>query len=333
MATSPKMAESFVNAGAVVIGRNEGERLKRCFRSLSSIQRLIYVDSGSTDGSAQWAGEHDIEVVLLDRDLPFTAARARNVGLKRLREIAPDLKLVQFVDGDCEIVRGWLESAVTFMDSHPEVAAVSGNLREREPEKSVYNWLCDREWNGPIGRVNECGGIAMMRISALIDVQGFDTGLIAGEEPELCVRLRKAGWQIWRLDRSMALHDAAITRFSQWWKRTIRIGFSYAEAAYLHGSKPERFRVWESRRAWLWGIWLPLGCLTITLMYWPWGAVAWTIFPLQGVRQTARNSGPLGDRITVAFYQLLARFPEAIGQIRFLCNRLFGRRTQLIEYK
>jgi len=37
---------------AVVIGRNEGERLVACLASLGGeIRRAVYVDSGSTDGS------------------------------------------------------------------------------------------------------------------------------------------------------------------------------------------------------------------------------------------------------------------------------------------
>ena len=147
------------------------------------------------------------------------------------------------------------------------------------------------------------------------------------------MRLRAKGWRIWRLDAEMALHDAAMTRFSQWWRRTMRGGYAFAQGAYLHGASPERHWVWESRRAWLWGIWLPLACLACGLLLGPWGWAAWLIYPLQVLRQTVRNPGPLADRATLAFFQVLARFPEAMGQIRFLRDRLLGRRARLIEYK
>jgi GT2 family glycosyltransferase len=319
--------------GAVAIGRNEGDRLKTCLASLSGAAAVVYVDSGSTDGSVQWARQHGADVIELDMSLPFTAARARNAGFRRLQEVAPGLAYVQFVDGDCEIDPRWPEAAASFLAAHPDVAAVAGRLRERCPSRSVYNWLCDREWDGPAGEVRACGGIAMIRAAALDAVGGYRDDLIAGEEPELCVRLRAKGWRIWRLDAEMALHDAAMTRFAQWWRRATRGGYGFAQGAYLHGAPPERHWVWESRRARLWGLWLPLACLACGLALGPWGWAAWLIFPLQVLRQTLRNQGPLADRATLALFQMLARFPEAWGQIRFLRDRLLGRQARLIEYK
>ncbi len=162
---------------------------------------------------------------------------------------------------------------------------------------------------------------------------GFRDDLIAGEEPELCVRLRAKGWRIWRLDAEMALHDAAMTRFSQWWRRATRAGYAFAQGAYLHGAPPERHWVWESRRAWLWGVWLPLACLACGLLFGPWGWAAWLIYPLQVLRQTARNPGPLGRPCDAGAVPGAGALPRGLGQIRFLRDRLLGRQARLIEYK
>jgi glycosyltransferase involved in cell wall biosynthesis len=198
-----------VNIGVVVIGRNEGERLRKCLASVArQTGKVVYVDSGSTDNSVEIAESLGAVVVNLDMMRPFTAARARNEGFMRLREAAPDLAYVQFVDGDCEILPGWLEEAALFLDEHPDVAAVCGRLRERFPERSVYNMLCDIEWNTPVGEAKACGGNAMLRADALSQAGKYREDLIAGEEPELCVRLRASGWKIWRLAAEMALHDA-----------------------------------------------------------------------------------------------------------------------------
>jgi GT2 family glycosyltransferase len=245
----------------------------------------------------------------------------------------PDLRYVQFVDGDCEVIDGWLESAIKVLDDHSDIGAVCGFRRERFPETSVYNWLCSREWEGPTGDIGACGGDVMIRARAFEAMGGYRDDIIAGEEPELCVRLRGAGWRIWRIDTDMTLHDAAMTRFSQWWRRAMRGGYSYALGVHLHGAPPERHFVWQSRRAWLWGFWLPLVCLATSLILWPWGWLVWLVYPLQVLRQTVRNSGTLGERATLAFFQTLARFPEALGQIEFMRDRLFDRQTPLIEYK
>jgi glycosyltransferase involved in cell wall biosynthesis len=327
------MTETLANIGTVVIGRNEGERLKRCLGSLSAAAAVIYVDSGSTDGSAQWARENGAEVIELDMKSPFTAARARNCGFRRLRAIAPQCGYVQFVDGDCELSDGWLSAATSFLDAHGDVGAVCGRRRERYPDRSIYNWLCDREWEGDPGEVRACGGDVMIRADALNAIDGYREDMIAGEEPELCVRLRAKGWRVWRVDAEMTLHDAAMTHFRQWWTRIARSGYAFAHGAYLHGGSSERHWVWESRRAWLWGIWLPLVCLMAGLFFNPWGWAAFLIYPLQILRQSTRNTGSLKQRVTLAIFQLLTRFPEAAGQIKFMRDRLLGRRSQLIEYK
>ncbi|MGO9359220.1 MAG: glycosyltransferase family 2 protein, partial [Xanthobacteraceae bacterium] len=203
-----------------MIGRNEGQRLERCLQSTAAASPVVYVDSGSKDGSREWARDFGAKVINLDLTRPFTAARARNAGFDSLEKLAPDCRYVQFIDGDCEMVGGWPADAISFLEAHPDVAAVAGRRRERFPDRSIYNWLCDCEWAGPAGETTAFGGDVMMRRAALEAVSGYRDDMIAGEEPELGVRLRAVGWKIWRLEREMTLHDAGMTRFAQWWRRS-----------------------------------------------------------------------------------------------------------------
>ncbi|ODN65414.1 glycosyltransferase family 2 protein [Methylophaga muralis] len=241
-------SRAHLNIGAVVIGRNEGERLKQCLNSLvNELEYIVYVDSGSTDGSVALAQAIGVVVVSLDMTQPFTAARARNAGLATLVENYSSIDYVQFVDGDCEVQSGWITKAKDFLDTHPDFAAVCGRRRERYPDASIYNQLCDIEWDTPIGEARACGGDALFRLTALQTVDGYREGLIAGEEPEMCYRMRQLGWKIMRLDAEMTLHDAAMTRFGQWWKRNQRAGHAYAESYALHGNDQEHFRKKETR--------------------------------------------------------------------------------------
>ena len=320
--------------GVVIIGRNEGQRLATCIGSIRApAAHVVYVDSGSTDDSVRLATALGSYVVELDPKDPFTAARARNDGFKHILRMVPDLDYVQFLDGDCEVVAGWLERATAFLNSRPDVAVVCGRRRERRPAQSVYNMLCDMEWDTPLGETKACGGDAMVRVEAFEQVGGFRADLIAGEEPELCVRLRASGWRIWRIDSEMTLHDAAMTHFSQWWRRALRSGYAFAEGAYLHGAPPERHWVWESKRAWLWGVWLPIACLAATVGLTPWGWILWLIYPVQVLRQTLRNPGPFSQRVTLALFQVLSRFPEGLAQLLFMRDRWRGNHARLIEYK
>lgn len=320
--------------GAVVIGRNEGERLKNCLESVvGSVGRIVYVDSGSTDESVNIAHLMDVDVVALSMRVPFTAARARNEGFRRMRELSPHLAYVQFVDGDCEVVAGWIENAIAFLDAHREVAVVCGRLRERHPERSIYNMLCDIEWDAPVGETKACGGIAMMRANAFESVQGFRGDLIAGEEPELCVRLRTSGWRIWRLSKEMALHDAAMSRFGQWWNRMLRGGYAFAQGADLHGAPPERHNVRESRSALFWGLGLPLFTFVCTALIGPFGLVVFAVYPLQVVRLALRGERTVRENWWRAVFLVIGKFPEMLGQLKFLAHRRLGRQSRLIEYK
>jgi GT2 family glycosyltransferase len=334
--------------GCVAIGRNEGERLDRCLRSLGCRAgtaepppsgprpTCVYVDSGSSDGSVELARALGAHVVELDLATPFTAARARNAGFRALIEVAPATAYVQFVDGDCEVAPGWLASASRRLAERPELAVVCGRRRERFVARSVYNRLCDIEWDTPVGPARACGGDALVRRSAFEQVGGFDPGLIAGEEPELCVRLRAAGHGIERLDAEMTLHDAAMSRFSQWWTRTVRSGHAYAEGAALHGAPPERHFVREYRRAWFWAAALPalaLGGAIPTLgaslgLLGGYPISAWRVY-----RHVRRRGRAPRDAAVAGVFTTIGKFPELQGILRYHATRLRGRRSGLIEYK
>ncbi len=318
--------------GAVLIGRNEGERLVRCLRSVAAqAGRMVYVDSGSTDGSVERAREAGAEVVELDLARPFTAARARNAGLEALLAGEP-LDYVQFVDGDTELQPGWLDAALTFLEAQPQAAVACGRRRERALAASVYNRLCDREWDTPIGRALACGGDALMRVAALRQVGGFDPNLIAGEEPELCVRLRAAGWEVWRLDHEMTLHDAAMTRFGQWWTRARRAGYAFAEGAAMHGGAPERHGVRPTLRALVWAVGLPLATLLLATAT-PWAWLLLLAYPAQVVRLATSDGATTRAAWERAVFTMLGKVPEAFGALEYLLRRITRRRASLIEYK
>lgn len=316
--------------GVVVIGRNEGDRLVRCLASTAGqAARIIYVDSGSTDGSVAAAKAAGAEVVELDMTKPFTAARARNAGLEKL-STDPAIEYVQFIDGDCELQPAWIITAQVFLRGNPRAAVTAGRLRERFPEASLYNRLCDAEWNTPVGQTTSCGGIAMMRRVALVEVGGYNPALIAGEEPELCIRLRAKSWEVWRLDHEMALHDAAMTHFAQWWTRERRAGHAYSERMALHGAPPEYHGVAGVRRALIWGCMMPmavlLGCIVC-----PFAPMLLLAYPIQITRLALQDKGR--DRWRLAFFSVLSKFPQAQGCLQYALRRLRNGPVRLIEYK
>ena len=324
--------------GVIVIGRNEGERLIRCFESLQkTVSAIVYVDSGSTDHSVQVAQNRNIQVIELDTSIPFTAARARNTGFEHLLKLFPTSELVQFVDGDCEVVSGWLETAYNYLHHHPEVAVVCGRRRERFPDASIYNRLCDLEWNTPIGEAKACGGDSMMRVSAFKQVEGFNPSLIAGEEPELCYRLRQQGWKIWRLDAEMTRHDAAMTKFSQWWKRCIRGGWAIAQGKAMYGNTPEAYKAKENFSGWLWGFIIPFLSLSLSFPSRGFSIMLWLGYPylLWRIYQYRRKQFENDSETAFLYASLttLSKFPQFIGQAKYYLSKWSQQPATLIEYK
>ncbi len=317
------------NVGIVVIGRNEGKRLIDCLASLRSYARttIVYVDSASTDGSVAAAKAVGAVVVVLNASTPFTAARARNEGLAKLTELKPSVQLVQFVDGDCVLVPTWLDSALDFIRNRTDVAVVCGRRRERYPERSVYNRLCDIEWNTPVGEAVACGGDSLMLVDAFREAGGFRSELVSGEEPELCGRIRDLGWKVWRLDAEMTCHDAAMTRFSQWWRRAVRSG--YGEATIVHtrlGTASREKR--EVARAFFWAAVVPITIMVGTYFH-PTSLLGFLIYPIQVTRVAFRKGIANDDSWTYGLFMVLSKFAQLQGNLMYLWTT--GRRAQRVQ--
>jgi GT2 family glycosyltransferase len=328
--------------GIVAIGRNEGERLRRCLLALGPrVRDAVYVDSGSTDGSVALARAAGTAVVELARDQPFTAARARNAGFAALAERS-HREFVQFVDGDCELAPEWLAAATAAMRADQRLAVVFGRRRERHRSDSRWNRLCDLEWDVPIGEALACGGDALMRTAAFRTVGGYDGERIAGEEPDLCRRLRAAGWRIRRIDAPMTTHDAAMRHVGQWWRRSVRAGYVEAEGVAEHGRSYERWRAARSNLFWV--VALPVTVVAVIVAAAASGvwllavaaiATALALHAVAWLRIFTRSRARWGnaDARLWATFCLLGKWPATQGMATYVWRRLGRRRRTLIEYK
>jgi GT2 family glycosyltransferase len=328
------------DVAVVVIGRNEGDRLDRSLSSVSG-QRIVYADSGSTDGSPERAGAAGAEVIILSPEGGYSAARGRNAGIERLID-DPDIAYIQMLDGDCALEPGWIEAAAAALDADPRLGAVIGRLRERDPETTIYGWMCDLEWEVPAGPVLVFGGSVMLRADAIRGSGFYHAEMIAGEDPDFALRLGEAGWSIACLEAPMAVHDSAMVSFEQWWRRTMRAGHAFGELAARHpGPWGRSFRRSRSRIL-FWAGLLPLTLLAglrLTLVEdvrWAWLIVAvLALFAGQFARVAWREARHHGRKrgMALSFFFLVGKYAELIGLLKYDFALRRGRQPALIEYK
>jgi hypothetical protein len=231
------------------------------------------------------------------------------------------------MDGDCVLQPDWVSRGIDLLVQRPEVAVVCGRRFEAHPHASIYNALCDREWNTPVGEANECGGDALVRRVALDEVGGYRSSLRAGEEPEMTARMRAAGWKIWRLDERMTEHDARILSFGQWWRRTRRTGFGYAQVWEATGNLPQRLYGRNIRSALVWTVVIPVAVSLLTLTTGM--LIMLLLLPAAYGAQIARiahrapGSG-ISKWVDAALIQI-AKIPEALGVLQYLLGVRVGR--------
>jgi len=325
--------------GFVIIGRNEGERLKAGLRALKKTcpeSPIVYVDSGSEDNSVEFATSLSLPVVELDLTVPFTAARARNAGFERLIAANPSLQFVQFLDGDCTVDPNWPDAAVNALRSDPGAGVVSGRRTEQQPEASIFNTLIDIEWNTPVGEAQAVLGDMCVRTDVFREVNGFQENIISSEDFDICLRIRRAGYSVQRIGYRMSGHDANLTRISQWYKRVMRAGYGYANIYEIHGNGPDRFFRRELARALVWGGLTPLAFLVSLFIYPPLAILILIGYLLLIARLTLQRYIK-GDSPGLALaYSVLAytgKTAEFIGAMKYWKNCLLSREHTLIEYK
>lgn len=325
--------------GIVVIGRNEGMRLQTCLASVQPFGfPIAYVDSGSSDQSVQLAAEYADCVHSLDTLTPFSAARARNEGFDVLTRQFPNIKYIQFVDGDCVVAPGWFDAALGAFEKDKGLALALGQRKELKPEATIYNKLCAIEWNSPVGTLQNFGGLIgsfLIKVDVFRAMHGFKTNVIAGEDSELGVRMCLAGYRMEKIDQHMETHDANMVKFSQWWSRSVRAGHAIGQRAFLNGDTAVKDCVKERKSTLVWGVLMPI-LLLLSLIFKPILSVVIITLYLVLTLKVYLYSMKLGMHVKDAWiytmFIVMGKLANGLGLLKFYLNS-FKKRYVLIEYK
>lgn len=313
--------------GVVVIGRNESKNLSSCLNAVIQLGcAVVYADSNSSDGSPDIAERLGVTVLRLEHSAPFTAARGRKEGFDYLVAHWANLEYVLFVDGDCIVDPRFVSVALSIMSLTADVAVVCGGLIERNPAASLYNRIAELEWKSSVGLINSCGGNALMRLSAYVLAGGYDPTIQAGEEPELCLRIRRSGFKVMRIDVSMGSHDLDMHLISQWWRRGVRTGFGALDVRMRFGVR-QFDRILSS--AWVWVLGWPIFSVALVVTsgfvfdrHWSVGAILLALllvlFQILRIALGARNRGLMPiDALAYGFLMMVNKWSCAWGQLKW----------------
>lgn len=316
----------------VIVGRNDGARLARCIRSARSIRGLrgafeiLYVDLESSDGSPARARDMGAAVV----SAPGSHGRAavgRNAGWRAAR--AP---VVMFLGADTVLEPDFVAGAVPLLRD-PNVAIVWGHRRELHPEASLVHRILDLDGLHPPGPAEHCGPDALMRRTALEQVEGFDERLGAGEDVELCGRLRALGYRIEHIDQPMTLYDLDVSGWVGYWRHAVLTGYRLAETADRFRDRMPAGWLVAARRNRLHGAGLVLAAgLALGSSLWVADLRPMLVLLALSLALVLRSAGqavwkepdPL-TRFVYGIHVHLSQIPMLIGQLGYYRERIGGR--------
>jgi len=214
----------------VLISKNQAWNMSRLIESVLEetswigSKEILLVDSASTDETIKVAKKHSIKIIHLLPNQHLAPAVGRYIGEKHSNS-----KFILFLDGDMELFPGWLKKGCEFLKNRPEVAVVTGKRIDLPTtEKHKNDSVINSDTHGDATEISYSGGAAMYRRSVLNDVGTFNPYLFSDEEPDLCIRIRNAGYKILQLQLPIVYHytdpvDSLISKTKRW-KRNLYLG-------------------------------------------------------------------------------------------------------------
>jgi glycosyltransferase involved in cell wall biosynthesis len=166
---------------------------------------VILADSGSTDRTIAIAQRFPVRIV----QLADTSERSCGTGAQLAFQHARG-DYFYMLDGDMVLDPGFLTAGISYLEAHPDVAAVGGRINQRNTDGEEFQIRSkmarkDQHWTPGIVDRLDCGGL--YRAAAVREAGYFaDRNLHAFEEFDLAARLASRGWKLARIDHPAADH-------------------------------------------------------------------------------------------------------------------------------
>jgi glycosyltransferase involved in cell wall biosynthesis len=192
----------------IIKALNEEERIaatiESALRAVAAVGgEVVLADSCSSDRTVELAMKYPVRIVQLAHPNERRCGVGPQLGYQHSNG-----EFIYIVDGDMQMLEGFLEEALDVLARQPDVAGVGGRVVELNTESLEYVAREERvAAHRQAGIVDRLDGGGLYRRSA-IEAAGYfsDRNLHSYEEFDLGVRLRSLGWKLWRIPRGAVNH-------------------------------------------------------------------------------------------------------------------------------
>jgi N-acetylglucosaminyl-diphospho-decaprenol L-rhamnosyltransferase len=197
----------------IIVSYNTGDVIAACLNSLLSDRKysteIFVVDNASSDESVELIKNNYPSVNLITNTENRGFAAANNQALQLCRG-----NYVFFLNPDTIVKSGSIERAVEFMETHPQIGLAGTKIVDQKGfirETVAYQYpgqRYERTFPELIGFIASVSGASMFSLLSVIKkIGGFDEDyFLYGEEEDLCLRIRKLGFEIGYIENAVIVH-------------------------------------------------------------------------------------------------------------------------------
>lgn len=195
----------------IIVARNEERNIVRCISSVlkatASLKdvEVLLVDSNSSDNTIEIAKQFPINIIRLKNGWQLSPSAGRFSGVNNTLG-----EYILIIDGDMELLDGWVDFALNYFMDHNKVAAVMGRHYDRYIQANMSysspQLRNDYKYSDKVEKIKYAFGSAIFRRSALLEVGNFHPYLRGEEEAEISYRLLKNGYELCILPHDAIFH-------------------------------------------------------------------------------------------------------------------------------
>jgi N-acetylglucosaminyl-diphospho-decaprenol L-rhamnosyltransferase len=234
----------FMDLSIIIVSYNTADLIASCLNSIltTNIEKEIFVvDNASNDGIAKIVrdGFPSVHLVVNQENRGFAAANNQVLADCRGRYIL-------FLNPDTQVMADTFGNAISFMDDHPHIGLAGmkiinpdGTLQESVSYRYPGGKYAKSEMSGLSGRIACVLGAGMIaRREIILKTGGFDEDFfLYGEDQDLCLRIRKLGYEIGYIDDAVVVHlggqsERQFTSAERWGKK-VKAEYLFYRKHYL----------------------------------------------------------------------------------------------------